>query len=259
MGSGLSLENTSRELADSQSETAILVFGGAEQCGPCLPCCIDSLLADFLADRYAESLHAFRTPVFPYNTSQEHGNLAGTLSLPASLMQTITEHLVCQLSQQGYRRFILLSPHGGSHWESSAIKEINAANPNITLISAKDGAADSIPEARLAAGLTEGEGLHGGLLPLCSTAFFHPDLVKAGSFGSLHPEQNEAAFNYGLLRAFSEDGCWGDPIEVKAEQISEYAEKGKLLWTTFAEAQANRLDTILNRVDSLRQQLASKA
>lgn len=257
MTAGISLENTTRKLEESTSTTAILVFGGAEQCGPCLPCCIDTLVADFLADFYANALNAFRTPTLPYNTSQEHGSTAGTLSLPAAMMQAITEQLVAQLTIQGYRRFILLSPHGGSHWEAVAIKEINAARPDITLISAKDGAAESMAAARVVAELSDAQGLHGGLIPLCSTAFLRPELVRAGRFGTHDPEQNETAFNYGLLKAFSDDGCWGDPVEVKSEDIPKYAGQGERLWNTFAQTQSTKLAAILDRVAALRSQLVS--
>lgn len=245
-------------LAKADLNTAILVFGGTEQCGPCLPCNIDSLVADFLADYCAKELKAYRTPVFPYNTSQEHGSRAGTLSLSAALMQNVTESLIQQLVPNGFDQFVLLSPHGGAYWEPVAIKELNAAYPEITLISAKDGAALALEKARQAAGLEDAQGIHGGWIPLCTAALLEPEAIIPGTFGTLKPEQVPMAFNYGLLDAYSADGSWGEPIEVKTEDIPAYAEKGRLFWTTFAELQCKRIAKVLDDVSTARSQLLGK-
>ncbi|MGZ0707524.1 creatininase family protein [Coraliomargarita sp. W4R53] len=258
MMSALSVESSSQELRSARTRRALLVFGGAEQCGPCLPCNIDTLLADFLAQEYAENLGAFRLPTIPFNTSQEHGSLAGTLSFTASMMQTITTTLIQQLQKQGYSEFVILSPHGGSHWENSTIKELNADYSKLTVISAKDGAAESMASACEAAEVSNVRGMHGGLMPLYITAFLRPDLVRPGSYGQWNPEQQEMAFNYGLLEALSPDGCWGDPIEIAQGDIEEYRFIGKKLWTTFAKLQSHKIDATLSRVAELRTELWQK-
>lgn len=258
MRASYSVENTCDELAAAKLDTALLVYGGAEQCGSCLPCCLDTLVANFLADVYADALGAFRTPVLPFNTSQEHGDTHGTLSLSAALIATITRELVLQLKRKGFRRFVILSPHGGSHWEQATLKELNAEFPEITVISAKDGAPAAMQEARAAAGLEQARGMHGGAVPLCTTAFLRPDLVRFGSYGSFHPEQSEMAFNYGLLEALAEDGCWGDPVTVTPENLPTWEVTGKTLWTTFAELQAENVKAVLERVDAHRRALAAR-
>jgi creatinine amidohydrolase len=253
----LSAERTSKELKHAQARRALVVFGGTEQCGPCLPCNIDTLLADYLANEYATALKAYRLPTIPFNTSQEHGALAGTLSFSASMMQAITNTLIEQLQQQGYREFILLSPHGGSHWENSSIKELNAKYPSLTVISAKDGATESMTSACTAAGLSEMRGMHGGPMPLYATAFLRPELVRPGRYGQWKPEQSEMAFNYGLLEAYTTDGCWGEPVEVSQSEIDQYHKIGKKLWTTFSQLQGLHLEKTLQRVSTLRAELAT--
>lgn len=255
----LSADNTSKALQSASTQRALLVFGGTEQCGPCLPCNIDTLLADFLASKYATALGAYRLPTIPFNTSQEHGSLAGTLSFSASMMQAITNTLVEQLQQQGYREFVILSPHGGSHWENSSIKELNAAHPRLTIISAKDGAAESMAEACQVSGLKDMRGMHGGPMPLYATAFLRPDLVRPGRYGEWNPEQSEMAFNYGLLEAFTADGTWGDPIEVTLSELEKYQAIGQKLWTTFAQLQSLALEKTLQLVSSLRAKLATNS
>lgn len=254
----LSSECTSTELKSARAQRALLVFGGTEQCGPCLPCNIDTLLADFLAQEYATALSAYRLPTIPFNTSQEHGSLAGTLSFSARMMQAISSTLIEQLQQQGYREFIILSPHGGSHWENATVKELNATHPDLTIISAKDGAAASMENAYQAAGLSDLRGMHGGPMPLYTTAFLRPELIRPGRYGQWSPAQSEMAFNYGLLEALSADGCWGEPVEVKLCELGKYQTIGQKLWSTFAQQQSLHLENTLKRVRTLRAELTSR-
>jgi creatinine amidohydrolase len=254
----LSAESTRAALEQADTQRALLVFGGTEQCGPCLPCNIDTILADFLAQEYAHTLGAYRAPTIPFNTSQEHGSLAGTLSFTANMMQAITTTLIQQLQTQGYREFVILSPHGGSHWENATIKELNADFPKITVISAQDGAKKNMQSACLAAGISDTRGMHGGLLPLYITAFLRPELVQPGRYGQWNPEQEEMAFNYGLLEALTDDGCWGDPVKVKLNEIESYQSIGKKFLTTFTQVQSQHIAQTLTRVSQLRARLAQQ-
>lgn len=255
----LGADQTSQLLQQTQPSIAIIAVGATEQCGPCLPCCVDSLLANFLADFYAERLSAYRTPLLPFNTSQEHAGFAGTLSLSTTVMIEIVTQLSTQLAKQGMQNQILLSPHGGSHWENAAIKEINSTSPQTTLISAKDNAPRHIKAAQTKAGIEPNGSIHGGPMPLSIVAFLKPELISPGSFGKSAPEQSEFALNYGLLAALGDDGCWGTPMQVDGGEISEWSEKGRVLWTTFAELQAKHLGVVLEETSELRCQLANRA
>ena len=55
----LSFRNSSKQLSDSGVDTAIISVGSTEQCGPCLPLHLDTLIAEYFARAFGERLSAY--------------------------------------------------------------------------------------------------------------------------------------------------------------------------------------------------------
>ena len=111
--------NTSKEIAQARPAIAILPVGSLEQHGEHLPIATDWLRADDAARRLAERLgDCYLLPALAYANSQEHMDLAGTITLRPSTLALVVEDIVLSLRHQGIRRIVVLTTHGGN-WISS--------------------------------------------------------------------------------------------------------------------------------------------
>jgi creatinine amidohydrolase len=77
----LSFKNTTTEISNSGIDTVILSVGATEQFGPYLPMHLDTLIAELFADTYGRELNAYVLPTIPFNTSEEHANFMGTVTV----------------------------------------------------------------------------------------------------------------------------------------------------------------------------------
>jgi creatinine amidohydrolase len=239
MPTSFSNQNTSRELQAARPATAVIPVGATEQCGPCLPCNVDALVADYCARHYARGLGAYLAPLLPYNTSQEHGAFAGTLSLSAGLMNAILTELVGELARQGCRRIVLVSPHGGSVWLPAFLRSINRERADTLVVSAQVGAERSRAKALAASGMPRRLELHGGVLTAATVSFLAPELVRPGTYGAeVDPKLQELA-PYGRWEKLLPDGAWG---RLTAEDAAlDLAGMGRIYWETFVAAQFDEL------------------
>jgi creatinine amidohydrolase len=232
----LSSQNTSRELREARPTIAVIPVGATEQCGPCLPCHVDTLVAGYCARRYAAALGAYLAPLLPYNTSQEHAAFPGTLSLSAAVMTAVMTELVAELARQGFARQVLVSPHGGSVWLPAFLRAINLERKDVIVVSAMAGAERSRAKALAASGLPKRADLHGGILTVATVSYLAPELVRPGSYGTeVDPRLQEFAAN-GMWEQIAPDGAWGRFTE--ADAALDLAGMGRTYWETFAAAQA---------------------
>jgi creatinine amidohydrolase len=133
-----SANNSTTEISESGTDTAIVSVGATEQCGPHLPLNLDTLLAGYYARAWGEVLGAYVLPTMPFNTSEEHASFKGTVSLsPAMLM---LEEIVEGLRDQGFRKQVLTVGHGGSLWLGAFVKHVNRRLEDIVLVDAHRGA-----------------------------------------------------------------------------------------------------------------------
>ncbi len=97
-----SVMNSTKELSEAATDTAILSVGATEQCGPHLPLHLDTLLAGYYARAWGEVLSAYVLPTMPFNTSEEHASFMGTVSLSPSTVMMVLEEIVAGC---GFRAF----------------------------------------------------------------------------------------------------------------------------------------------------------
>ena len=149
----LSYANSTKQLADSGIDTAVISVGSTEQCGPCLPLHVDTLVAEYFARAFGERLNAYVLPTLPFNTAEEHASFAGTVTLRPTTVMVVLEEIVAGLRGQGFRKQALTCGHGGSYWLTAFIKHINRQFADIVVVNAHQGGADVWEEARRHAGL----------------------------------------------------------------------------------------------------------
>ncbi|WP_240419673.1 creatininase family protein [Paenibacillus periandrae] len=240
----LNFKNTTTEILTSGIDTVILSVGATEQFGPYLPMHLDTIIAELYADAYGRELNAYVLPTIPFNTSEEHANFKGTVTVSPNILTAMLEEIICNLLRQGFKKFLVCTGHGGSYWERSFVKHINYKYPQIILISANHNNHMAWEAAVEAAGFHDLSEMHGGPLSICTAMWLCPELVKINSMGSDIPTENRLYADYLGWDKLTLDGCWGK-FEEGIYSHEELAEKGKLFWTTFIQKRTEGLKQIL--------------
>ncbi len=200
--------NSTAELANSGIDTAVISVGSTEQCGPCLPFHLDTLLAAYFAHAWGEAVNGYVLPTMPFNTSEEHFSFVGTVSLRPRTIMLVLEEIVAGLRRQGFRKQVLTVGHGGSWWMGAFIKDMNWRYDDMVLINAHEGADPVWAEAVRRVGLPDGE-IHGGALSRALAEFLAPDTVRDGEFGQDVEPALISLNGCVTWDKISADGSWG--------------------------------------------------
>lgn len=103
---------------DRARTIAVLPVGAIEQHGPHLPVSVDRDLAEAVLDGALEhlppDLRVLALPGFAYGRSNEHGMIAGTISLSTGTMLQLLSDIAASLARTGFSRLVLLNAHGGN-------------------------------------------------------------------------------------------------------------------------------------------------
>lgn len=78
---------------------------------------LDTLIAEISAKAFGEALHAYVLPTIPFNTSEEHANCKGTITVSPNVLTAMLEEIIVNLTRQGFKKFVLCNGHGGAFWE----------------------------------------------------------------------------------------------------------------------------------------------
>lgn len=235
----LSFANTTKQLADAGIDTAVISVGSTEQCGPCLPLHIDTLVAEYFARAFGERLNAYVLPTLPFNTAEEHASFTGTVTLRPSTVMLVLEEIVAGLRSQGFRKQVLTCGHGGSYWLTAFIKHINRQFQDIVVVNAHQGGAGVWEEGRAHAGLAGRGEVHGGAESRALALYLAPDCVLPGAFGSAIPEDEQSYMDYMSWNKITPDGSWGEYTESDATIAT--AEAGRALLEYFVAKQGTWL------------------
>ncbi len=235
----LSFRNSTKQLADASVDTAIISVGSTEQCGPCLPLHIDTLVAEYFAQAFGERLNAYALPTLPFNTAEEHASFTGTVTLRPTTVMLVLEEIVAGLRAQGFRKQVLTCGHGGSYWLTAFIKHINGQFADTVVVNAHQGGARVWEEARRHAGLAGRGEVHGGAESRALALYLAPDCVLSGTFGSAVPQDEQAYMDYLTWDKITLDGSWGAYTENEAEVAT--AEAGRALLEYFVTEQGKWL------------------
>lgn len=234
-----SYRNSTQELTDAEVDTAIISVGSTEQCGPCLPLCIDTLCAQYFARAWGKLLNAYVLPTLPFNTAEEHASFKGTITLRPTTVMLVIGEVVAGLRRQGFRKQVLTVGHGGSYWMPSFIKDINWQFPDIVVVNAHWGGNKVWAEAMKRAGLAGRGEVHGGAISRSLALYLAPDSVTDGEYGQDVPERLQAFMDYCTWDKITPDGSWGKYAATDAAVAT--AEAGRLLLEYFVEHQGQWL------------------
>ena len=237
--------NTTKQLADARVDTAVVSVGSTEQCGPCLPLHIDTLVAAYFARAFGEWLNAYVLPTLPFNTAEEHAAFPGTVTLRPSTVMLVLEEVVAGLRAQGFRKQALTCGHGGSYWLPAFIKHVNRQFPDIVVVNAHHGGARVWEEARQHAGLAGRGEVHGGAESRALALYLAPDCVLPGAFGQAIPAAEQAYMDYVTWEKIAPDGSWGAYAESDATVATAAA--GRALLEYFVTRQGEWLKEHLPR------------
>ena len=223
--------NSTKDLTESGTDTAIISVGSTEQCGPCLPLHLDTLCAEYYARAFGEALNAYVLPPFPFTTAEEHSSFRGTITLRPITMMRMLEEVVAVLREQGFRKQALLVTHGGAKWADAFVKDMNWKYKDIIVINALSGSSNIRRQAIEHAGFTDRTEMHGGAISRAMAMFLAPDCVSPGEFGRKVPASMFPYKGYVTWDRITPDGSWGRYTEEEAGLAT--AEAGRALMQYF--------------------------
>lgn len=218
----LTANNTSKEIAESGVDTAILPIGSIEQHGPHLPLGTDWIVVQEVAKRVADKLGAcYLLPALPYGTAQEHLGFSGTVTLRPSTLATVIRDIVLSLRLHDITKLIVISGHGGNWIVKPTLRELNLEYPDLKVI---HGRPMGIMPADIHAGESE----------TSSILYLDEKLVKKERIVDSAPDATQEYLDYVGMKGLSKHGNWGmssqgsrekgeERLEARAERIYHYA------------------------------------
>ena len=235
-----SANNSTTELSEAGTDTAIVSVGATEQCGPHLPLHIDTLTAEYYARAWGKFLGAYVLPTIPFNTSEEHLSFRGTVSLSPSTVMLVLGEIVAGLRGQGFRKQVLTVGHSGSLWVGTFLKYVNRLFDDVVVVDAHWGAAPVWEAALRRAGLADRGELHGGAVSRALALYLGPESVTEGAYGERVSERLEAYADYVGWEKIAPDGSWGSYNPAADKEVAT-AEAGCTILEYFVTEQGERL------------------
>ena len=228
------------DIADLETDLAVVPAGSTEQHGPHAPLGTDTLTATAIAeagaDRFDEAVVV--APTIPIGVAEEHRQFPGTMWVSPSTFRAYVRDAVASLAAHDFDRVVLVNGHGGN---VGALREVAAT------ITRHDDAY-AVPFTWFdAVGEHASEMGHGGPLETSLLRHLHPDLVREGR---LEAARDGAAEGWGEWVSyanlaydsaeFTDNGVVGDPMAGDAELGAELLERASAALVRLLEAVADR-------------------
>ena len=151
-----------------------------------------------LAEALSQALGpCYLLPAIAYANSQEHMDMAGTITLRPSTLALVIEDIVLSLRHHGIRRIVILTTHGGNWILKPTIRDLNFRYPDIRIIHA-DGPLLSEREKMP-------RDVHASSGETAGIAAIRPDLVK-GRSPDHSPPFGQEWLDYAGMGAITESG-----------------------------------------------------
>ncbi|WP_254766043.1 creatininase family protein [Salinilacihabitans rarus] len=212
------------DVADCETDLAVLPVGSTEQHGPHAPLGTDALAAEAVAEAGLERYdgEVVRAPAIPVGVAEEHRQFPGTMWVSPDTFRAYVRESVASLAAHGFDRVVLVNGHGGN---VPALREVAAT------ITRRDDAY-AVPFTWFEAVGEHAEEMgHGGPLETALMRAVHPELVReerveaaregaADGWGEWVSHAN-LAFD---SAEFTENGVVGDPAAGDADRGDELLE-----------------------------------
>ncbi|WP_207592122.1 creatininase family protein [Halomontanus rarus] len=226
------------DVADCETDLAVLPVGSTEQHGPHAPLGTDVLTAEAIADAGVERFdgEVVRAPAISIGVAEEHRHFPGTMWVSPDTFRSVVRESVESLSYHGFDRVVLVNGHGGN---VGALREVAGT------ISRHDEAY-AVPFTWFDAIDADDMG-HGGPLETALLRHLRPDLVREDRIDAAReggaPGWGEWVSYTNLAydsAAFSENGVVGDPAAGDADRGHELFDEAAAALVALLEAVAAR-------------------
>ncbi len=212
------------DVADCETDLALVPVGSTEQHGPHAPLGTDAITAEAIADAATErsDREVVCAPTIPVGVAEEHRQFPGTMWVSDETFRNYVRESIESLAHHGLDRVVVVNGHGGN---VAALREVGA---RLT----RDGTAYAVPFTWFdAVGEHSSDMGHGGPLETALLRHLEPDLVRedrleearAGAADGWGEWVSHANLAYDSAE-FTENGVVGDPGEGPAERGAELYE-----------------------------------
>jgi len=165
----------------TRTDMVIIPVPAIEQHGPQLPIGTDYFTGEELAKLIAQKTDVLVAPVLLPGISPYHMEFPGTITLSPDTTQRVYFEVVQSLIHHGFRRFMLLTTHGGNRNMSRyLVDRINQETPGIA-VELNDAAAPFIQTSKRPK--TKQFDRHAGVGETSSGLYLFPDLVVMSKAG----------------------------------------------------------------------------
>jgi len=221
--------STSASIAAARPSLAVLPIGSIEQHSRHLPLGTDWIAATALAHRVAAELGAYLLPALPVSMGRCHKPMAGTVWLrPMTLAAAVTD-LVRSLAASGISQVLIVNGHGGNFTLEVAMRELNIAHPELTVLLPPMSLRGSGPPIFE----TAGQEVHAGESETSVMLAIDPTLVGDDRVDYIPPVGREF-LDYAFIGAISPEGVWGKPslaTRDKGQRAFEARVRSVVEWT----------------------------
>ncbi len=164
----------------TRSDMVILPVASIEQHGTQLPLGADYLNGVERAKLIAQRADVLVAPILLPGQSPYHMGFAGTITLPATLIQEVYVEAAKSLIHHGFKRFLILNAHGGNNAISSFI--VDRINQETEGIAVKlNDVVEPFMDRTALRSLPKGEPMfdrHGGTGETAASLYLIPELVN---------------------------------------------------------------------------------
>ncbi|WP_312911165.1 creatininase family protein [Natronosalvus caseinilyticus] len=233
-------EATWTDVADCETDLAVLPVGSTEQHGPHAPLGTDVFTAEAVADAALERIdrEVIRAPAVPVGIAEEHRHFPGTMWVSPDTFRAYVRESVDSLAHHGFDRVVIVNGHGGN---VDALREVAAT------ITRHDDAY-AVPFTWFeAVGEHASEMGHGGpletaLLRQCCPDLVREDRVEDAKAGAAERWGEWVSYaNLAVDSAeFTENGVVGDPTAGDEKLGAELLEVAAAALERLLEAVAER-------------------
>ncbi|MCU4925740.1 creatininase family protein [Halobacteria archaeon AArc-dxtr1] len=227
------------DVADCETDLAIVPVGSTEQHGPHAPLGTDALAAEAVAAAGAQAYdgEVVVAPAIPVGIAEEHRHFPGTMWVSPDTFRAYVRDAAASLAAQGFDRIVFVNGHGGN---VDALEEVAA-----DLTRHDDAYAvsftwfEAVPDADRMG--------HGGPLETALVRHLAPGLVREDR---VDDASEDAAEGWGEWvggtnlahdsASFAENGVVGDPTDSDEELGAELLEAATAALAELLEAVAER-------------------
>ncbi|RST02409.1 creatininase family protein [Streptomyces sp. WAC05374] len=215
----LPLDTTTRDVADSRAEVALLPIGSFEQHGPFLPLMTDTVIACAIAREVAAAHPVHLLPPVTMSCSHEHADWPGTVSISAATLYALVRDIAGSLRRSGIENLVLVNGHGGNYVLRNVVQESAGSGTRMALF---PGPADWDAARERAGVLTSSHSdMHAGEVETSILLHDHPELVRPGyETSDWLADDRKHLLSLGM-RAYTESGVIGRPSKASAEKGRE--------------------------------------